>query len=148
MSLLLDDSKFCFLSLHCKFQTNIGETLVVSGNLLDLGDWNIARSLRLETSSELYPEWRTKTPVRVIKNSTVEFKFAVVSTETGELIRWEVLPGDTNRVYHMKWFKAKLSCVQGELRHGEIIEMRFRGESQVNFDEKVEIGMSSDAFAF
>lgn len=99
------------------------------GNLSDLGDWNPEKGMRLFTSPDLYPEWRTKEPLRLIKNSTIEFKFAVLNSSRGDLVRWETLPGDTNRSYFMRWFKVKLNCIQGELLQGEIIEAKFRVES-------------------
>lgn len=43
--------------------TSLGEEVYISGNLVELGVWNVNNGLKLQTSKELYPEWKNRKPL-------------------------------------------------------------------------------------
>lgn len=74
-------------------ETNFGEKVCICGNLSQLGGWNPAFGLLLETDDKSYPLWVTPTPVTVREGTQVEFKLCVRSAG-GDLVRWEEVSGN------------------------------------------------------
>lgn len=63
--------------LHCS-QTRKGETVKVTGNRPELGNWNVANALSLFTSAEDYPIWQAGIFVQLDQLQDVEYKYVIV----------------------------------------------------------------------
>ncbi|PSB56360.1 DUF1796 family putative cysteine peptidase, partial [Chamaesiphon polymorphus] len=61
--------------------TQPGEAIALVGSTPELGAWDITRCIRLHTSGDLYPLWRTNTAIDIqlsaesIEGQTVEYKY-------------------------------------------------------------------------
>ena len=66
-------------------QTKFGETLKVTGNSEELGNWNPALAVGLKTEPGLFPKW--KGSVRLSKApAKIEYKYLIVRESDGHVI--------------------------------------------------------------
>lgn len=103
--------------------TFFSEKVVLVGNISSLGNWDPKNGLDLITTPEKYPKWFLQAPLKVLKNTILEFKFVVVKNSF--VTRWEVLPAPKNRRYNVSHKKALLECFEGNYEALEIIRKDF-----------------------
>ncbi|WP_030461968.1 CBM20 domain-containing protein [Kitasatospora sp. NRRL B-11411] len=69
-------------------RTQPGDTVLISGNTAQLGNWNPAAAVPLQTTAQTYPTW--KGYFQIIQGTTAEYKFLIRSS-TGA-VTWESIP--------------------------------------------------------
>ena len=69
--------------------TNPNEKAKLVGSLPILGNWIPSKGIDLLTDPTSYPEWTAT--IFLPARSTVEYKYVIVKSDTGELVRWESL---------------------------------------------------------
>mmetsp|Transcript_47145 Transcript_47145/g.105767 ORF Transcript_47145/g.105767 Transcript_47145/m.105767 type:complete len:241 (-) Transcript_47145:9-731(-) len=83
-----------YLMLECFCdETNLGDELVVVGNIPQLGSWDAKHGLTLTTNATLFPRWVFLTPMLLANNpadlpySSLEYKYVI--RESSGSLRWE-----------------------------------------------------------
>ncbi|WP_033216324.1 carbohydrate-binding module family 20 domain-containing protein [Kitasatospora phosalacinea] len=71
--------------------TKPGDTVLISGNTAELGNWNPAAAVPLHTTAQTYPAWSGY--IQIIEGSTAQYKFLIRSS-TGA-VTWESVPNRT-----------------------------------------------------
>jgi len=81
--------------LQVNVQINVGEAIAVIGSLPELGEWQVNRSILLQTDNQRYPQWWTEIAIdhSQIKNSKIEYKYLRIKANGA--IQWE--RGSKNR---------------------------------------------------
>lgn len=65
-----------------------GEKVLVSGNIEELGRWNIQKAVSLTTNDETYPIW--KTTIKIPADTYIEFKFLSIGNDgVSDTVTWE-----------------------------------------------------------
>eukprot|EP00188_Purpureofilum_apyrenoidigerum_P001957 Plantae.Rhodophyta-Purpureofilum_apyrenoidigerum.ctg21363.p1 GENE.Plantae.Rhodophyta-Purpureofilum_apyrenoidigerum.ctg21363~~Plantae.Rhodophyta-Purpureofilum_apyrenoidigerum.ctg21363.p1 ORF type:complete len:366 (+),score=53.55 Plantae.Rhodophyta-Purpureofilum_apyrenoidigerum.ctg21363:161-1258(+) len=84
----------------CRFQleahTIRGENLVLIGSSAEMGSWDLASSIKMKTTTELYPMWWS--PVVKISEDRVEYKYGKVRNGDASAVVWESSGSECNRV--------------------------------------------------
>ena len=62
----------------------------VCGSVPQLGEWDPARGLELQTSFEFFPCWITKEPVSLPVGQRIEYSYVIISTKNPSQVRWSV----------------------------------------------------------
>ena len=83
------------LKFQCEYQTTYGQQLRISGNLEELGAWDIEKSIIMETNEKLFPMWESKEELTCPIGMTIEYKY-VIFNENGSK-EYENLPNDSKR---------------------------------------------------
>ncbi|MFJ5228871.1 CBM20 domain-containing protein [Kitasatospora sp. NPDC088391] len=68
--------------------TQFGDTVLISGNTAQLGNWNPAAAVPLHTTAQAYPVWSGY--FQIIEGSTAEYKFLIRSSSGA--VTWESVP--------------------------------------------------------
>jgi hypothetical protein len=71
--------------------TTEGETLLVTGNIPQLGSWDPAKALPLSTTASTYPHWSAGVQLPV--GTTVEYKY--IKRSPSGAVTWESIPNRT-----------------------------------------------------
>ena len=84
------------INFHCKMTTEFGEDVRIVGSIDELGNWDPSHAIKLITTSQLYPIWKTESRIKLSKPPpTIEYKYLIFKGQS--FIRWENLPSDVNR---------------------------------------------------
>ncbi|CAK9036044.1 Starch synthase 1 [Durusdinium trenchii] len=67
------------------------DVVLLVGSHAVIGNWDIHRAVRLETSPQRFPWWFTAAPL-TIDAAEVEFQFAIVDSDFSRPVRWESVP--------------------------------------------------------
>ncbi|MCR3757740.1 CBM20 domain-containing protein [Clostridium felsineum] len=88
--------------------TSIGENIFISGNIEDLGNWDVSKAVKLKTNEDIYPTWKIQ--LRLPENTEVEFKFlSLKEGEDEDSAVWEnsdnrtLTVSENNKVYECEW---------------------------------------------
>ncbi|MFF4341692.1 carbohydrate-binding module family 20 domain-containing protein [Kitasatospora sp. NPDC001540] len=76
------------ISVTVSAVTNPGDTVLISGNTAQLGNWDPAAAVPLHTTAQTHPSWTGY--VQVIQGTTAQYKFLIRSS-TGA-VTWESVP--------------------------------------------------------
>lgn len=79
------------ISVAVSATTSPGDTVLISGNTAQLGNWNPAAAVPLTTTAATYPSWTGY--IQIIEGSTAQYKFLIRSS-TGA-VTWESIPNRT-----------------------------------------------------
>ena len=88
------------IKFQCEYQTTFGQNLRICGNLVELGEWDIEKSIIMETNENLFPIWESKIELECPIGMTIEYKY-VICNENGKK-EYEKLPNDSKRKLTMK----------------------------------------------
>ena len=87
--------KISSVTFRCKYKTNYGSSLYVSGNLKLLGQWDTKNAIALTTTEDTYPIWTLKNAFSCPVGTEIIYKY-LTKNNKGE-IEWEDLPNNMNR---------------------------------------------------
>jgi hypothetical protein len=62
------EEKKCDIFLRIFFRTIPSEEIRISGNIPELGAWNISNSFPMNTDTQMYPYWFNLKPLKVAKS--------------------------------------------------------------------------------
>ncbi len=93
-------SNVATLKFQCSYQTTYGQQLRICGNLEELGNWDIEKSITMETNENLFPLWESTIDLICPIGMTIEYKY-VIFNENGEK-EFEQLPNNSKRILTMK----------------------------------------------
>lgn len=80
---------FAQVKFQCQYHTVFTEELKLVGNIEELGNWDINKSIAMKTDSSNYPLWESTIEFICPIGMTIEYKFLVYTTK-GYI--WEKLP--------------------------------------------------------
>ena len=69
--------KYCLVQFKYTCTLNKDEEVRVVGSSSELGNWNVAQSEKMMYSKLAQPIWKTKENLKLIQNSTVEYKYVI-----------------------------------------------------------------------
>ena len=93
-------SNVATLKFQCSYQTTYGQQLRICGNLEELGNWDIEKSIKMETNENLFPLWESTIDLICPIGMTIEYKY-VIFNENGKK-EFEQLPNNSKRILTMK----------------------------------------------
>ena len=94
-----ENPKYCLVQFKYTCTLNKDEEVRVVGSSSELGNWNVAQSEKMMYSKLAQPIWKTKENLKLIQNSTVEYKYVIF--KNGIFVRWENLPFNKNRTINI-----------------------------------------------
>ena len=94
-----ENPKYCLVQFKYTCTLNKDEEVRVVGSSSELGNWNVAQSEKMMYSKLAQPIWKTKENLKLIQNSTVEYKYVII--KNGIFVRWENLPFNKNRTINI-----------------------------------------------
>ncbi len=80
-------------TIHCA-HTKPGETVKVTGNTVELGNWNPVYGLDLKTGPSYFPKWNGGTAKFINGPEKLEYKYLIVKEADGQVIQWEPFAGN------------------------------------------------------
>ena len=89
------------------------QSLALSGNIPELGNWNINKALIF--SCEKFPLWSIKLDATKL-SFPFEYKFLVIENENRSLVRWE---NGENRILNLPFLKEKETAIMSGLQFRE-----------------------------
>ena len=82
-------------NLQIKFKilcyTQFGENVYIVGNSYSLGNWDINKSIKLNTNCDSYPIWESNFIIFDSNNANLEYKYIVRGNDNNN-IKWEEFP--------------------------------------------------------
>src|SRR5690242_12413847 len=81
---------FTLFQVYCG-NTKYGEDLYVTGSIPSLGNWNPRDALKLYTSEQTFPMWKTKIHEVICPGELFEYKYII---KTDKDVRWETFSGN------------------------------------------------------
>ena len=69
------ENAYANLEFNVKYETKMGQTLHICGNVIDLGKWNEDDSPKLQTNPSIYPIWKSKFAFSLPIGMTLEYKY-------------------------------------------------------------------------
>ena len=91
----MEEQKYCLVQFKYTCSLEKDEEVRVVGSPSELGSWDVNKSEKMLYSKLDTPLWKTKENIKIIQNSTVEYKYVIF--KNGTLVRWENLPYNKNR---------------------------------------------------
>lgn len=123
-----------------------GQWLAVVGSVSQLGQWDVNRSVRLQTTASSFPIWSSP-DVWLDEggdSANVEFKFVVAGPGAGGVV-WEQLP--SNRRIHRRGESVCYRACFGEERHEEVPLPSPNTPSRAQAHEATWMGRSRESFS-
>lgn len=104
------------LTLFCQL-TKPGETVKVTGNMSELGNWNPVKAVPLKTGPTEFPKWKGTLKIKSDNLSgKLEYKYLILREIDNHVIQWE--PFDGNRIVELsKLSKAIVEDIYGQHQH-------------------------------
>ena len=91
----MEEPKYCLVQFKYTCTLDKDEEVRVVGGPNELGGWDVAKSEKMVFSKLDQPVWKTKENIKIMQNSTVEYKYVIF--KNGIFNRWENLPYNKNR---------------------------------------------------
>ena len=102
------ENAYANLEFNVKYETKMGQTLHICGNVIDLGKWNEDDSPKLQTNPSIYPIWKSKFAFSLPIGMTLEYKYILIDEKNNK--KWEELPNNAVRTLTMKKAGNYLVC--------------------------------------
>jgi len=80
-----DNNSYCFIQFKCTYPTNPNEDLYVSGNIKELGNWDIKKAEKLIYNKELY--YHTSKNWKVKQGQEIQYRYLIFYK--GVFSHWE-----------------------------------------------------------
>ena len=91
-SLPLKKNLYSRVSFNTTCDLQVGESLCVTGDCSELGDWAESSAVELVTTPEYFPTWYLVDPIPLPIGRPVKYKYFIKSG--GQFARWESVEGD------------------------------------------------------
>jgi hypothetical protein len=122
------ENAYANLEFNVKYETKMGQTLHICGNVIDLGKWNEDDSPKLQTNPSIYPIWKSKFAFSLPIGMTLEYKYILIDEKNNK--KWEELPNNAVRTLTMKKAGNYLVCNEMGNLDLKIIDMSNSQESK------------------
>ena len=91
---------YATLEFKVNYESQMGQTLHICGNIEELGNWNADKSPKLRTNQELYPIWESNFHFSLPVGMAIEYKYVLIDQNNNKI--WEQLPENSVRSLTMK----------------------------------------------
>ena len=93
-------NEYATLKFEVEFPAEPDASLYISGNLEELGNWEIENALELRTTKNKFPIWETENCLSYPIGMTIEYHYVLVTSDG--VIKPEKLPNNGTRSLTMK----------------------------------------------
>ena len=93
-------NNYANLKFEVEFASKQDDSLYISGNLEELGNWEIENALEMRTNKNKYPIWESEQILSYPFGMTIEYHYVLVTSEG--VIKPENLPNNGTRSLTMK----------------------------------------------